>query len=120
MLDTMPNLRPDVAAGAQTHTVALPQMCPVSGNPQPGSYIAVRYTPAGRYLEVYSLEMYLRRFVGGWLRDGAYIRDMEQTIATIAADCAAALGVPVTVRARLVLDAGRLALTKRAGLEEHR
>lgn len=113
-LSTMPNLRPDVAAGIQTHIVPLPSMCPHSHNPQPGSYIAVRYTPRDCYLEVYGLETYLQQYVGGWLRDGALIRDMEQTIATIAADCAAALGVPVKVRARLVLDCGRMSVTKEA------
>lgn len=112
MIDTMPNLTPDVASGAQTHILALPSMCPVSGNPLPGSYVAIRYTPTDCYLEVYSLERYIQRFVGGWLSRG--IRDMEQVIATIAEDCAQAVDVPVTVRARLVLDAGRMSVTKRA------
>ncbi len=98
----------DVAV--ECHVLPLPRMCPVSGNPQPGSWIAVRYRPAGRALEVYALADYLERYIGGWLRDGAHIRDMEQTIATIAADCTAAVGVAVTVRARLVLDAGRMGL----------
>lgn len=114
-LETMPNLTPGIASGPQTHIVALPRMCPVSGNPQPGSYVAVRYTPADCYLEVYAIEAYVKQFIGGWLRtDGAYIRDMEQTVATIAQDCAVALGVSVRVRARLVLDSQRLALTKEA------
>lgn len=43
------------------------------------------------------------------MRGGQHIRDMEQTIDQIAIDCAAALGVAVTVRARLILDAGRMA-----------
>lgn len=114
MIATMPDLRPDVSSGAQTHTLPLPPMCPVSGNPQPGSYVAVRYAPAGCTLEVYDLEAHIQHFVGGWLRDGAHIRDMEQMIATLAADCAASVGVPVRVRARLVLDAGRMALTREA------
>jgi len=116
LIATMPDLRPDVSSGAQVHTLPLPPMCPVSGNPQPGSYVAVRYTPRGRTLEVYALEAHIARFVGGWLRDGAHIRDMEQMIATLAADCAASVGVPVRVRARLVLDAGRMALTREAAL----
>lgn len=114
LIDTMPNLRPDVLHIAQTHIVSLPQMCPVSGNPQSGSYVAVRYVPASCYLEVYSFAAYLRRYVGGWLRGDRHIRDMEQVVATIAADCAAAVSVPVRVRARLVLDTQRLTLTVEA------
>jgi len=105
---------PAAIEGIQFHCVPLPAMCPVSGNPQLGSWIAVRYRPQGRALEVYALASYLERYVGGWLRDGIHIRDMEQTIGQIAADCAAAVGAPVTVRARLVLDAGRMGLTVHA------
>lgn len=111
IIDTMPNL--SGIHGAQCHIVPLPQMCPVSGNPQPGSYIAVRYVDTGLFLEVYDLERYLRQFVGGWLRDGVMIRDMEQTIDTIARDCARSVGVPVTIRARLILDCGRMGRTVR-------
>lgn len=110
MIDTMPNLTPEIESGVQTHVLPLPAMCPVSGNPREGSYVAIRYTPVDRYLEVYSLEKYIQRFVGGWLSRG--IRDMEQVIATIAGDCAQAVGVPVKVRARLILDAGRMSVTK--------
>lgn len=104
MLDTMPNL--SGLHGWQLHRVALPQMCPVSGNPQSGSYVAIRYQDAGCFLEVYSLERYLLNYVNGWVARG--IRDMEQTIDTIAHDCAMALGVRVTIRAHLVLDSGRM------------
>lgn len=112
MIQTMENLTPDIASGVQTHILVLPPMCPVSGNPRTGSYVAIRYTPVDTYLEVYSLEHYINRFIGGWLSRG--IRDMEQVIATIAGDCAGAVGVSVTVRARLVLDAGRMSVTKHA------
>ena len=111
MIDTMENL--SGVHGIQTQIVQLPQMCPVSGNPQPGSYVAIRYTDTGRFLEVYSLRAYVQRFVGGWLRDGTHIRDMEQTVDTIAQDCAAALQTSVTVRARLILDCGVMMRTVR-------
>lgn len=106
MIDTMPNL--SGLHAPQCHVVELPAMCPVSGNPRPGSYIAVRYVDADLFLEVYSLQAYIRRYIGGWLRDGIHIRDMEQVVDTVAKDCAAAVGVPVRARARLVLDAGRM------------
>jgi hypothetical protein len=104
IIETMPNLTG--LTNWQTQIVELPQMCPVSGNPQPGSYIAIRYQPQDRFLEVYALRAYLQNYIGGWLRDGALVRDMEQTIDLIARDCAESLGVPVRVRARLILDCG--------------
>lgn len=107
MLETMPNMRPDVAL-KQTHTVPIVGLCPVSGNPQPGSEITISYQPQACFLEVYAIVTYLENYVGGWMRDGAHIRDMEQTIQTIAADCARALGVAVVARAQLVLDTQRL------------
>lgn len=113
LITTMPNLRPAVQL-AETHRLELPPMCPVSRNPKAGSYVLIRYVPAACFLEVYSLQAYVRRFVGGWLRDGQHIRDMEQVIQTMAQDCAQALGVPVAVRARLVLDAGGMTLRGRA------
>ena len=108
-IDIMPDLGPAVVTH-QAHAIELPPMCPVSGNPRAGSYVVIRYVPVGCFLEVYSLRAYVRRFVGGWLRDGRHIRDMEQVVQTIAADCAAALGVTVAVRAHLNLDAGRMTL----------
>lgn len=62
MIDTMPNLTGIQAI--QCHALELPAMCPVSGNPKPGSWIAIRYRPAGRFLEVYSLRAYIRRYIG--------------------------------------------------------
>ena len=84
-----------------------PSCCPVSRNPQSG-FITVRFRPQGRVLEVYSMTAYLRSFVGGH-PDGE--RNMEGMIEMIARDCAAALGVKVRVRAELILDTGRMALT---------
>lgn len=96
--DTMPNLRPSVPL-AQCHTFALPQMCPISGNPQPGSVLEAHYRPIAAFLEVEALAHYIASFVGG--RDG--VRDMEQTIQAIAAHCAERVGVRVVVIARLVI-----------------
>jgi hypothetical protein len=105
-IETMPNL--SGTHGPQCHIVELPPMCPVSGNPRPGSYIAVRYTDAGLFLEVYSLRHEIQQYIGGRLRNGVLIRDMEQTIDSIAHDCAHAVGATVHLRARLILDAGRM------------
>lgn len=96
----MTNYRPDVPL-VQAHIFDLPQMCPVSHNPQPGSTLTVRYAPADVFLEIEGLHRYIQSFVGGKWEGGTFVRDMEQTIQTIAAHCRAAVGVPVTVEARL-------------------
>ena len=116
-LDTMPNTGPATIT-RQTHCIPLPSMCPVSGNPQPGSQITIAYTPAACFLEVYSVASYLDRYIGGWRRDGIIIRDMEQTIQTIASDCARALGVAVDVSADLVLDSQTMTICASASWPE--
>lgn len=98
MIDTMPNLHR--AAIRSCHRFDLPRMCPVSGNPQPGSTIDVWYTAAARFLEVQSLGAYIESYIGG----RGPIRDMEQTIQQIAQDCAAAVKVAVVVVAHLKID----------------
>lgn len=84
-----------------------PSCCPVSRNPQSGS-VTVRFRPHGQVLEVYSMENYLKSFVGG---HASGERNMEGMIEKIACDCAAALGVRVRVRADMVLDTGIMVLT---------
>lgn len=113
MIATMPNLAPDVPL-FQCHRLMLPAMCPVSTNPKPGSAISIFYRPARVFLEVYDLERFVYSFVGGhWTSDGAFVRDMEQSIQTIARVAASSLGVAVRVRADLVLDAGAMHLVAR-------
>jgi 7-cyano-7-deazaguanine reductase len=106
-------------AMVQRHEVALPAMCPVSGNPQPGSSLTLSYRPNGWCVEVYSLDQILGRFVGGWRGTERYPaeRNMEGAVALIARMVADAVGVPVRFRARLVLDASPLRL---AGTAEPR
>jgi 7-cyano-7-deazaguanine reductase len=82
------------------HILPLPSMCPISGNPQPGSTLFVLYKPTHAFLEVYSLRAYLNSYIGG---KGA-IRDMEGTIQAIAQDCADVLQAPVCVGAWIVLQ----------------
>jgi NADPH-dependent 7-cyano-7-deazaguanine reductase QueF len=98
-LKTMPNELPRVPLWVE-NTIALPKCCPVSGNPQAGSRVRIRYRPAEAVLEVYSLKGYIAEYVGGH-ENG--IRSMEAMIQRIALDCAEVLGVPVVVLADLVL-----------------
>jgi NADPH-dependent 7-cyano-7-deazaguanine reductase QueF len=83
------------------HSFDLPRMCPVSGNPQPGSVLEVWYTPDQWFLEIETLGEYIANYIGGHQIGRAFIRDMEQTIQQIAADCAASVGVRVVCVARL-------------------
>lgn len=80
--------------------VPLPSCCPVSGNPQTGSRLRIRYRAGRGVLEVYSLRRYLEQFVGG----GRGVRTMEGLVEQVAADCARLLGAPVRVVAELVLS----------------
>lgn len=99
MIDTQPNELPHVAMIVE-NVLDLPAACPVSGNPQPGSWIAIRYTPGACVLEVAALRAYVDSFVGG----RGEVRSMEAMIQTIAADCAVSLGVSVKVVAELMIE----------------
>jgi NADPH-dependent 7-cyano-7-deazaguanine reductase QueF len=100
MIGVQPNLNEHISTRSR-HTFDLPRMCPVSGNPQPGSVIAVYYTARRWFLEIETLGAYIASYIGGRAHAGGLIRDMEQTIQQIAQDCAASLEAPVTVVADL-------------------
>lgn len=112
MIGTMPNLHR--AALRSCHTFDLPPMCPVSGNPQPGSVIEVWYTPDRLFLEVETLAAYIASYIGGRSVGGVFIRDMEQTIQQIAQDCADAIRVEVAVVARLNIGTQQMRLIVKA------
>lgn len=100
----------------ESHTLALPPCCPVSGNPRGGSAVTVRYRPNGWCLEVYSLARVVAEFTDGFPGRGPYPpeRNMEGMIGLLAQMAADALGVPVHAHASLVLDAGGMDLRVRA------
>lgn len=89
------------SATRSCHTFDLPRMCPVSGNPQPGSVLEVHYTALDWFLEIETLGEYIASFIGGKQIGRAFVRDMEQTIQAIAVECAASVGVRVACIARL-------------------
>lgn len=105
MIGAQPNEHPELKTISE-HRFDLPQMCPVSHNPMPGSVLTIRYTPAEWFLEVLSLGDYIKSFVGGKQAGRIFIRDMEQTIQRIALDCAAAIGASVEVVADLKIHDG--------------
>jgi len=85
------------------HEFDIDGLCPVSGNPLPGSMIRIQYIPERWYLEVYSLKHYIESFRGG--KDD--IRSMEGMLQAVAKDCSESVEVPVTVIARLVIHPGQ-------------
>jgi NADPH-dependent 7-cyano-7-deazaguanine reductase QueF len=99
MILTQVNQHPSIPL-MQWHVLDIPSACPVSGNPQAGSFLMLAYTPKACFLEVYSLRKYLESYVGG--REG--IRDMEGMIQAIAQDCANAIGVNVLAGAYINLQ----------------
>lgn len=99
MITTQP--RSHGAPVRSCHTFDLPRMCPISGNPQPGSVLEVWYSAADSFLEIETLGEYIHSFIGGRQIGRAFVRDMEQTIQAIASECAASVGVKVVCIARL-------------------
>lgn len=102
MIGAMPNYHMELET-LSAHRFDLPRMCPVSGNPQPGSRITVEYTARALFLEIESMGEYIASYIGGRPIGRDLIRDMEQTIQQIAIDCAKVVEVPVTVTADLVI-----------------
>lgn len=100
MIGVQPNFHPEIMTESE-HRFDLPRMCPVSGNPQPGSVLIVRYVAREWFLEVETLGASIESYIGGRPMGRELIRDMEQTIQQIAIDCAASVEVQVVVVAEL-------------------
>jgi hypothetical protein len=82
------------------HVLNLPECCPISHNPRPGSTIALSYKGKDTFLEVYSLRKFVDSYRGG--KDG--VRSMEGMLQEITQACATVLGVEVRMEAMLVLE----------------
>lgn len=85
----------------QEHIVALPPLCPATGNPESGE-LAIRYVPNGKLLEVYALSDYITGFVGS-----KEVRDIEHLAEVVARDCGEVLGVAVQVTGLFRLNIGQ-------------
>ncbi|ADV66434.1 hypothetical protein [Deinococcus maricopensis] len=90
-LRTIGNARPHLRTTVE-HVLHLPELCPASHNPAPGSTLTVRYAPRAHLLELFSLDAYVRAF-----HQHPVVRDIEFFVQTVAEDCAATLGLEVTV-----------------------
>lgn len=91
----------------QTHIVDVPPLCPKTGNPIGGSSITITYRPAGKLIEVYSLNEYIASFVNS--RD---VRDIELLTQVVGGHCADVLGVNVQVTGKFILNIGQAVICK--------
>lgn len=83
-----------------SHSVPVPECCPVSKNPKPGSTIRVSYLPRDIVVPVEALEERVRGYIGGF----ESIRGMEEMIQDIARWCAEESGVRVRAVADLIIQ----------------
>lgn len=98
LLKTMANARPDVDTLVE-HVLFLPELCPATLNPKPGSTLTLRYQAGERLLELFSLDTYIDAFIGH-----PVVRDMEFFVQTVALDAASALGGEVTAVADVTFN----------------
>ncbi len=101
ILQTIAN--PRIATSTrESHEVQVPPLCPKTANPVAGSTITISYAPDGKLLEFYSLRDYVASFIGS-----QEVRDLELLTQVVARDCAALLGVKVSVVGRYILNIGQ-------------
>ena len=86
----------------QIHEVAVPPLCPKTGNPVTGSTLTLTYIPDELLLEVYSLNEYVASFIGS-----REVRDLELLTQVVARDCHEVLRVKVTVTGKFILNIGQ-------------
>ncbi len=98
LLRTIANARPGLHTVVE-HVLHLPELCPASKNPAPGSTLTLRYVPGERLLELFSLDSYVDAFVAH-----PVVRDMELFVQTVAQDASNDAGVEVTASADVRLN----------------
>lgn len=98
MLEVLPNRHPDIPARVRIET-PYSGACPVSGEPQAGSWIAVEYSPAAVILGFDAVARHLPTYA-------TEATDVEAVCQMLARDASAALGVPVKVEALYKLRGG--------------
>jgi NADPH-dependent 7-cyano-7-deazaguanine reductase QueF len=86
----------------QVHEVAVPSLCPKTGNPVEGSTLTITYAPDQKLLEVYSLNEYVASFIAS-----KEVRDLELLTQVIAQDCHNILEVKVSVVGKFILNIGQ-------------
>ena len=87
------------------------QLCPISGEPQPGSTITIKYSASALLLETKALRQYLASFAGYNVHG---VRDLEEAAQVIAQACATILHTSVHVHAEYYLNIGKMDVEVRA------
>lgn len=83
-----------------SHSVPIPQCCPVSGNPLPGSKLTVCYIPNATVFPVENLAAFVSEYVGG----RGETRGMEEMVQELAIRVRDVVGAPVRAFADLVIQ----------------
>ncbi len=94
-LEVIDNAKPAMKMTVE-HTVLLPELCPYSKNPKPGSSLTIEYEAGDKLLELFSLDKHILAYIGH-----PVVRDMEFFAQTIAQSCADSLQQAVKVVAEL-------------------
>ena len=95
MIATLPNANPNNRTTVRLRT-PYSGACPHSGMPLAGSWIEVVYAPAAVIIELSAVAAHLPSYATAAI-------DVETVTQRLAQDCAAALGVSVSVNAYYVL-----------------
>jgi 7-cyano-7-deazaguanine reductase len=101
---TIPNGYPALTMRVRL-TYPFAQLCPISGEPQPGSTITISYNAGALLLETKALRQYLASFAG---ENPHGVRDLEETAQVIAQQCANMLHTSVQVYAEYHLNIGKM------------
>ena len=104
LLATIPNGYPALTMRVRL-TYPFAQLCPISGEPQPGSTITISYNAGALLLETKALRQYLASFAG---ENPHGVRDLEEAAQVIAQQCADTLHTSVQVQAAYLLNIGMM------------
>ena len=84
------------------------KLCPMSGEPQVGSTVSIRYIARETLLETKSV----RAFLASFINENPYaIRDLEEAVQFIARTCSEAIYADVTVEAHYILASSVMDVT---------
>ena len=103
-LDTISNGYPALTMRVRL-TYPFAQLCPISGEPQPGSTITISYNASALLLETKALRQYLASFAGDNVHG---VRDLEEAAQVIAQQCANILHTSVHIHATYHLSIGKM------------
>ena len=86
-IPVIPNSMPTVTTTVH-HTVELPALCPVTGNPQKGSTLSIKYSPHSHLLDVFGIAGVIEDYI-----NNTEVRDIEYMVQHLAQRIANRLGI---------------------------